>query len=994
MEETSSNGKVEEFRARALNPHTHPVTRGGAENDDIYFQGREAQNEHLNKIVDIACKYFEKVSALTGRHYAPFTYEGAKDATKVIIAMGSVTETALEVVNDLTKKGEKVGLIKVHLYRPFSAKHLLSALPETCKEIAVLDRTKEAGAIGEPLYEDVVSALKLVGKEGIKVIGGRYGLSSKDTQPKHIKSVYDFMLSGKEFHGFTVGINDDVTHLSIPVDETYEIAHSYTSCLFYGLGSDGTVGANKSSVKIIGDATHQYAQAYFAYDSRKSGGVTRSHLRFGKEPIHSTYYVEHADFISCSLDTYVFRFDMLKNLKNGGTFLLNTDMDDEKLIASLPNRVKYQLATKKAKFYVIDANKIALEVGMGRHTNTILQSAFFYLNPQIMPYDEANKWMKKLAEKTYSRKGQEIVELNYKAIDKGTEGLREVKVDQSWINLPFNRERASIGEEYFDTYVDHVNTLDGNDIPVSKFTEFELLDGTMEENITYKEKRSIADRVPEWNKDYCIQCNQCAFVCPHATIRPFLLTDEEVKNGPEGLAEVTKPAIGSPKVTGMKFIIQVSPMNCVGCGLCVNECMANKTAKRLGNDHFALKMVEAKSQFDKEKYAEYLYKHTEYKSDIFPTTTVKGVGFLMPYMEISGACAGCGETPYYRLLSQLFGKDMLVANATGCSSIYSGSTPLTPFVTDKKGNGVAWANSLFEDNAEYGYGMRLATNYKLMQICRILEAGLNSETVEGTLKETIKSYLANIKNKEEVRKIVPTLVKEVKESKDKAIKEVLEFERDLIDKSVWIIGGDGWAYDIGYGGLDHVLASEDDVNIMCLDTEVYSNTGGQSSKSSQTGSIAQFTASGKKTRKKNLALMAMSYGNVYVAQIALGANPMKAIQAMKEAESYNGPSLIICYAPCINQGIKGGLVNSIETEKEAVECGYFTTFRYDPRKGENALELDCKEPDFTKFREFILKETRYSQLPKVNPEHYEELFTKSEEAAKERWMRIKRFGGK
>ena len=986
--------KVEEFRARALNPHTHPVTRGGAENDDIYFQGREAQNEHLNKVIDIACKYFEKVSALTGRHYAPFTYEGAKDATKVIIAMGSVTETALEVVNDLTKKGEKVGLIKVHLYRPFSAKHLLSVLPETCKEIAVLDRTKEAGAIGEPLYEDVVSALKLVGKEGIKVIGGRYGLSSKDTQPKHIKSVYDFMLSGKEFHGFTAGINDDVTHLSIPVDETYEIAHSYTSCLFYGLGSDGTVGANKSSVKIIGDATHQYAQAYFAYDSRKSGGVTRSHLRFGKEPIHSTYYVEHADFISCSLDTYVFRFDMLKNLKNGGTFLLNTDMDDEKLIASLPNRVKYQLATKKAKFYVIDANKIALEVGMGRHTNTILQSAFFYLNPQIMPYDEANKWMKKLAEKTYSRKGQEIVELNYKAIDKGTEGLREVKVDPSWINLPFNRERASIGEEYFDTYVDHVNTLDGNDIPVSKFTEFELLDGTMEENITYKEKRSIADRVPEWNKDYCIQCNQCAFVCPHATIRPFLLTDEEVKNGPEGLAEVTKPAIGSPKVTGMKFIIQVSPMNCVGCGLCVNECMANKTAKRLGNDHFALKMVEAKSQFDKEKYAEYLYKHTEYKSDIFPTTTVKGVGFLMPYMEISGACAGCGETPYYRLLSQLFGKDMLVANATGCSSIYSGSTPLTPFVTDKKGNGVAWANSLFEDNAEYGYGMRLATNYKLMQICRILEAGLNSETVEGTLKETIKSYLANIKNKEEARKIVPTLVKEVKDSKDKAIKEVLEYERDLIDKSVWIIGGDGWAYDIGYGGLDHVLASEDDVNIMCLDTEVYSNTGGQSSKSSQTGSIAQFTASGKKTRKKNLALMAMSYGNVYVAQIALGANPMKAIQAMKEAESYNGPSLIICYAPCINQGIKGGLVNSIETEKEAVECGYFTTFRYDPRKGENALELDCKEPDFTKFREFILKETRYSQLPKVNPEHYEELFTKSEEAAKERWMRIKRFGGK
>ena len=987
--------KVEEFRARALNPHTHPVTRGGAENDDIYFQGREAQNEHYNNIIDIADEYFKKVSALTGRTYAPFVYVGDPKATKVIIAMGSVTETALEVVNDLNKKGEHVGLIKVHLYRPFSAKHLVSVLPGTCQEIAVLDRTKEAGAIGEPLFEDVVAALKEMGKGDLKVIGGRYGLSSKDTQPKHIKAVYDIMLTGKEFHNFTIGINDDVTHLSLPVDETYEIAHNYTSCLFYGLGSDGTVGANKSSIKIIGDATHQYAQAYFAYDSRKSGGVTRSHLRFGKEPIHSTYYVEHADFISCSLDTYVFRFDMLKNLKNGGTFLLNTDMDDETLIKSLPNRVKYQLASKKAKFYVIDANKIALETNMGRHTNTILQSAFFYLNPQIMPYDEANKWMKKLAEKTYARKGEEVVKNNFNAIDKGTEGLREVKIDPSWLKLPFNRERASIGEEYFDTYVDYVNTLDGNDIPVSKFTQYELLDGTMEENITYKEKRSIADRVPEWNKEYCIQCNQCAFVCPHATIRPFLLTDEEVKNGPEGLAEAVKPAVGSPKVTGMKFIIQVSPMNCVGCGLCVNECMANKTAKRLGNDHFALKMVEAKSQFEKEKYATYLYKHTEYKSDIFPTTTVKGVGFLMPYMEVSGACAGCGETPYYRLLSQLFGKDMLVANATGCSSIYSGSTPLTPFVTDKNGNGVAWANSLFEDNAEYGYGMRLATNYKLMQICRILEAALNSETVEGTLKETIKTYLANIKNKDEARKIVPTLVKEVKESKDEAVKEVLEYERDLIDKSVWIIGGDGWAYDIGYGGLDHVLASEDDVNIMCLDTEVYSNTGGQSSKSSQTGSIAQFTASGKKTKKKNLALMAMSYGNVYVAQIALGASPMKAIQALKEAESYNGPSLIICYAPCINQGIKGGLVNSIETEKEAVECGYFTTFRYDPRKGEeNALQIDCKEPDFTKFREFILKETRYSQLPKVNPEHYEELFEKSEQAAKERWARIKRFGGK
>ena len=987
--------KVEEFRQRALNPHTHPVTRGGAENDDIYFQGREAQNAHFNKVIDIADKYLKEATRLTGRTYAPFVYVGDPEATKVIVAMGSVTETALEVIEDLKAKGEKVGMVKVHLYRPFSSKHLVSVLPKTVKEIAVLDRTKEMGAVGEPLYEDVVSALKLEGINDIKVIGGRYGLSSRDTQPKHVKSVYDFMLSGKEFHNFTVGINDDVTHLSIPVDEEYEIAHNYTSCLFYGLGSDGTVGANKSSIKIIGDATHQYAQAYFAYDSRKSGGVTRSHLRFGKEPIHSTYYVEHANFISSSLDTYLFRFDMLKNLKKGGTFLLNTDMDNETLIASLPNRVKYQLASKGAKFYVIDANKIALEIGMGRHTNTILQSAFFYLNPQIMPYDEANKWMKKLAEKTYSRKGEEIVKLNFTAIDKGTEGLREVAVDPAWVNLPFNRERSTIGDEYFDTYVDHVGTLDGYDLPVSKFTEFELLDGTMEENITFKEKRSIADRVPEWNKDYCIQCNQCAFVCPHATIRPFLLTDEEIANGPAKLKDLVKPAMGGPAVKDLKFLIQVSPMNCVGCGLCVNECMANKTAKKVGNDHFALKMVEAKSQFEKEELAEYLYKHTEYKSDKFPTNSVKGVGFMMPYMEISGACAGCGETPYYRLLSQLFGKDMLVANATGCSSIYSGSTPLTPFVTDKNGEGVAWANSLFEDNAEYGYGMRLATDYKLMQISHILTAALERDTVEAELKETINAYLANIKNREECRKIIPTLVAGVKASKDEEVKAVLKMERDLLDKSVWIIGGDGWSYDIGYGGLDHVLASEDDINVMVLDTEVYSNTGGQSSKSSQTGSIAQFTASGKKTRKKNLALMAMSYGTVYVAQIALGANPMKAIQAFKEAESYNGPSLIICYAPCINQGIKGGLVNSIATEKAAVECGYFTTFRYDPRKveaGKPGLELDCKEPDFDKFREFILKETRYAQLPKVNPEHYEELFTKSQNAAKDRWERIKKFG--
>ena len=980
--------KVNEFRARALNPHAHSVTRGGAENDDIYFQGREAQNEHYNKVIEIAEKYFKKISKITGRNYAPFTYYGDPKAKFVIVAMGSVTETTIEVIDELVKEGRSVGLVKVHLYRPFSAVHLSRALPRSTKRVAVLDRTKEMGAAGEPLYLDVVAALKQVGRKNIEVFGGRYGLSSKDTQPKHIKSVYDF-LEANPFHGFTVGINDDVTHLSIPVDEKFHVKANYTSCLFYGLGSDGTVSANKSSIKIIGDATHQYAQAYFQYDSRKAGGVTRSHLRFGKDPIRSTYYVENADFISCSLDTYVLKFDMLKNLKDGGTFLLNTDMSDEQLAKSLPNRVKHQLATKHIKFYVIDANKIASEIGMGRHTNTILQASFFYLNQNIMPYAEANEWMKKFAKKTYAKKGEEVVQLNYRAIDAGTEGLREVKVDPEWANLPSVRVRENTGDEYFDSYVNVIGTLDGDTLPVSKFKEFELLDGTMKNDITFKEKRSIADRVPVWNSKDCIQCNNCAFVCPHATIRPFLLNEEELAAAPSIVKDDTLVAMG---VKGLKFRIQVSPKNCVGCGLCVSECMANKAGKK------ALYMAEAKSQFGQEEGADYLYKHVTYKADALPEalqSTVKGVGFLMPYMETSGACAGCGETPYYRLISQLFGKDMLVANATGCSSIYSGSTPLTPFCTDKNNEGVAWANSLFEDNAEFGYGMRAATDYKLGQIVAILEPALTRRGVSKELKVAIRSYLENIKNKKEARKIIPHLIELVKESKDKQIKAILPYEKDMLDKSVWIIGGDGWSYDIGYGGLDHVIANDDDVNIMVLDTEVYSNTGGQSSKSSQTGSIAKFTASGKTGEKKNLALIAMSYGHVYVAQVSLGANPAKAIQAFKEAESFNGPSLVICYAPCANHGIKGGLSNSMKVEKKAVECGYFTTFRYDPRNialGKPALTLDCKEPDFSKFREFVMGETRFSQLPVVNPKHAEELLQKSERCAKERWERIKKFG--
>jgi pyruvate-ferredoxin/flavodoxin oxidoreductase len=992
--------KVEEFRKRALNPHTHAVTRGGAENDDIYFQAREAQNAHVDHVIEVAEKYFKEATRLTGRPYAPFVYEGDPKADKVIIAMGSVCETAEEVVKELSAKGEKVGLVKVHLYRPFSSKLLSKAIPASVKKIAVLDRTKEPGSEGEPLYLDVVAAMVKEGRKFDCILGGRYGLSSKDTQPYCVKSVYDFLDAKKHWTGFTVGIEDDVTHLSVPLDTAFAVPHNYTSCLFYGLGSDGTVSANKSSIKIIGDATHQYAQAYFQYDSRKAGGVTRSHLRFGKEPIHSEYYVKNADFISCSLDTYIMRFDIIANLKEGGTFLLNTDMDDATLYKVMPNRMKHLLAEKHAKFYVIDANKLAAQIGMGRHTNTTLQAAFFYLSQQIMPYKDAETWMKHFAEKSYAKKGQAVVELNYKAIDAGPAGLREVKVDPTWVNLSVKKvaSKADSEDTYFDEYVDTIDKLDGDELPTSEFLKYELEDGTMEPNITFRQHRAIADMVPVWDPNFCIECNQCAFVCPHATIRPFLINEDELKAAPEIVKTALKdPMPALPGTKGLKFRIQVSSMNCVGCGLCASECLGNKAqlAKDPKTKNLALKMVEAKSQFAQQDGADYLYKKTTYKSGIYPLNTVKGVGFMMPYMEVSGACAGCGEAPYYRLVTQLFGQDMLVANATGCSSIYCGSTPLTPFTTNAQKEGPAWANSLFEDNAEYGFGMRIASDYKMMQIVRILNAAKAADDVEPELKALIDKYFAVIKNREEARKIIPDLVKAVEASKNAAVKELKEYYRDLLDKSVWIIGGDGWSFDIGYGGLDHVLANEADVNVLVLDTEMYSNTGGQASKSSQTGSINKFTASGKKEAKKNLALMAMSYGHVYVAQIALGANPMKAIQALKEAESYNGPSLVICYCPCANQGIKGGLTNSIKEEKDAVACGYFTTFRYDPRlvaQGKPGLQLDCPEPDFTKIRDFVMHETRFSQLPIVNPEHAEELLTKCQKYAEDRWAAIKKFG--
>ncbi|MCR1961906.1 pyruvate-ferredoxin/flavodoxin oxidoreductase [Thomasclavelia cocleata] len=968
------------YKKNAMNPHTNPIERGGAENDDIYFQGREAQNKHYDAVVDVVADYMNKISEITGREYAPFTYYGAADASRVIVAMGSVTETIKETIDEMNRRGDCVGLIKVHLYRPFSAKYLLNVLPSTVEKVAVLDRTKEMGATGEPLYLDVVSVLKDV--DHVKtIIGGRYGMGSKDTTPRQIKAVYDHLLEDDPFTSFTIGINDDVTHLSLKEDPTFHVDADYTACLFYGLGSDGTVSANKSSIKIIGDHTDLYSQAYFAYDSKKAGGATRSNLRFGNTPIRATYYVNNADFISCSLDNYVIKYDMLKNLKDAGTFLLNTEFSKEEIVDYLPNRVKKQLADKKAKFYIINANKIAGEIGMGRRTNTILQSAFFALNPQILPIDKAVEYMKEMAKKTYSKKGDAIVQLNYKAIDAGKDAIEEVAVDASWSDLTVTTTRSVTGDEHFDEFVSVINSLDGYDLPVSAFMD--KLDGSMQSGIAIKEKRAIATEVPRWKKENCIQCNNCVMVCPHATIRAFLLDEEEMANLPENIGDDILVPMGKD-MGGLVYRIQVSPDNCVGCGLCVTECPGKKGEK-------ALEMVPVKEELKHAKLADYMYEHVSYKTDKYPLTTVKGVGFMRPYFEVSGACGGCGETPYYRLASQLFGKDMMIANATGCSSIYSGSTPSTPCNIDKDGQGPAWANSLFEDNAEFGFGMKLAENYKANHLLSVIDA--NKADCEPELKELLEEYIASKGNREQERTIVDKMLPLIIASKNEGIKELLGQEGDLVSKSQWIIGGDGWAYDIGYGGVDHVLASDQNVNILVLDTEVYSNTGGQSSKSSQAGSIAKFTAGGKTVAKKDLAQIAMAYGHVYVAQVAMGANPMQTIKAFKEAESYNGPSLIIAYSPCMEHGIKGGLSNHQKQQKDAVACGYFNLLRYDPRledAGKNPLQLDSKEPDFNKFKDFLLSENRFAQLSKINPEHVEELMEKCLADAKKRRARLDR----
>ena len=966
------------FKDNALNPHGNPVTRGGAENDDIFFQGREAQNEHYNKIPDMVADYMKAVSEHTGREYAPFTYYGDPNADRIIVAMGSVTECIKETIDTMSKAGEKIGLIKVHLYRPFSVKYLTNVLPASVKKIAVLDRTKEMGA-REPLYLDVLDALK--GKD-VEIIGGRYGMGSKDTTPAQIKAVYDELKKDAPKAEFTIGIVDDVTNLSLAADDDFHVDADYTSCLFWGLGSDGTVSANKNSIKIIGDNTDMYAQAYFAYDSKKAGGVTRSHLRFGKSPIRSTYYINNANFISCSLDSYMFKYDLLRSLKKGGTFLLNTTFSKEEIVNQMPNRMKVQLAKKEAKFYIIDATKIAGEIGMGRRTNTILQSAFFALNEQIMPYNEAVDLMKKMAKKSYGKKGDEVVQLNYKAIDAGKDGLSEVVVDAAWAELAYKKTHTLTGDEYYDNHVAVINRLEGYDMPVSAFTKYNLLDGSMRNNVAFKEKRTIATEVPTWIPENCIQCGFCSFVCPHATIRPFMLNEEEVKNAPMEFKSI--PAMGKG-CEEFQYRIQVSPDNCVGCGLCVVECPGKGGNK-------ALAMVDIKEKLDQAPLADYLYKETEPKLGYNKVNMVKESQFMTPYFEVSGACPGCGETPYYKLASQLFGKDMLIANATGCSSIYCGSTPSTPFVTDANNEGVAWANSLFEDNAEYGYGMALANTFKQARILELMEN--NMDKVEPELKAAFEKYREVNGNREEERELKANLVSLIKASKNEEVKELLEHERDLVSKSIWIVGGDGWAYDIGYGGLDHVLANDLNVNILVLDTEVYSNTGGQSSKSSQASSIAKFAAGGKPTAKKDLGQIAMAYGHVYVASIAMGASKPQTIKAFTEAESYDGPSLIIAYSPCIEHGIKGGLSGQIKEQQAAVACGYTTLYRYDPRNEEKPLTIDSKAPDFEKFHDFLMHENRFAQLPKIAGEDgAAAAFAKAKKDAMRRYDRLVKLAG-
>jgi len=976
LEKLLDKDALQRFRDNALNPE-HPVQRGTAQNPDIFFQAKEAINKFYEPIPDMVNSYMAEISKLTGREYKPFTYYGAPDAENIIVAMGSVTDTTKEVIDYLRAKGEKVGLISVHLYRPFSSKYFFDVFPKSVNKITVLNMTKEAGAPGEPLYLDV-KEMFYDRPERPLIIGGRYGLSSKDTTPSQVLSVFENMKLKEPKNHFTVGIVDDVTFTSLPVLPEIHVALPGTySAKFYGLGSDGTVGANKNSIKIIGETTDKYCQAYFAYDSKKSGGITTSHLRFGDKPIRSPYLVNTPDFVACHVPSYLDKYDMLKGLKTGGTFLLNSIWDTEETKKRLPDHMKKYLAENKINFYIINATAIAEEIGLGTRTNTIMQAAFFKV-ANVIPYAQAEKEMKKFIYKSYGKKGENVVNMNYAAVDKGTE-VHKIEVPAEWANIKITSEKDTRNiPDFVRNIMEPMNAMKGDDLPVSAFIGRE--DGTFPSGTSMYEKRGIAVNVPEWQPDQCIQCNQCSYVCPHAAIRPFLLTEEEVKNAPEG----TKTIQGIPGVLKQyRFKIQVSVYDCTGCSNCADVCPSKNKA---------LIMKPLETQLAEVDRWTYMHEKVGYKDTIVDKfVNVKNSQFSQPLFEFSGACAGCGETPYIKAITQLYGDRMIVANATGCTSIVGGSAPCMPYTHNKDGHGPAWANSLFEDNAEYGLGLSLGVNKLRARIAlRMKEA---DGTVNADTKAAFDEWLAGMFKAEASRAASAKVIAACEKDKSEVAKEILSLKQYLIKKSHWIFGGDGWAYDIGYGGLDHVIATGEDVNILVLDTEVYSNTGGQASKSTPAGAVAKFAASGKKIRKKDLGQMAMSYGYVYVAQVAMGASNSQYLKAIKEAEAFPGPSLIIAYAPCINHGLRDGMGKSQAQEKAAVEAGYWHLYRYNPQleaEGKNPFVLDSKEPDWSKFQAFLNSEVRYTSLIKAFPDEAEILFKAAEENAKWRYNGYKR----
>lgn len=969
---------INEFRSRALNPE-HPTLRGTAQNPDIYFQGREASNKFYQKVPDIVENYMREIEKITGRAYHPFDYYGANDAENIIIAMGSVCDTIDETIDYLSTKGEKVGVVKVRLYRPFCDSYLMKAIPSTVKKIAVLDRTKEPGSIGEPLYLDVCKAF--YNKESKPtIVGGRYGLGSKDTTPSQIVAVYNNLKESNPKDGFTVGIVDDVTFTSLPEAEAVDTTPEGTiSCKFWGLGSDGTVGANKTAVKIIGDNTDLYAQAYFSYDSKKSGGSTISHLRFGKQMIKSPYLITNADYIACHNKSFIFNFDVLKGLKKNGSFVLNCPWKQEELDEKLPAFMKRYIAENNINFYTIDAVSIAQSIGLGGRINMIMQSAFFKLS-NVIPVDDAVAHLKKSVEKSYGRKGQNIVDMNKAAIDKGIEVLHKVEIPASWKSAEDEINDNKSEPDFIKEIQRPMARHEGDELPVSSFNGME--DGTFPLGTTSYEKRGIAVKIPQWQIDKCIQCNQCSFICPHSVIRPYLINEQEKAKAPSGFE--SKKAVGKD-LEGLEYRIQISPLDCTGCGNCADICPAPGKA---------LVMENADQEIERQSENWEFGLTIEQKDKLLDPKSLKGSQFTRPLLEFHGACPGCGEPAYIKLLTQLFGDRMMIANATGCSSIWGGSAPAIPYSTNSKGKGPSWGNSLFEDNAEYGFGMYLAVKQIRENLIELIQQALESN-ISSELKEAFNNWLTWMedgdKSKEASVKILDILEKENNQNNG-IIAKILEKKDYLVKKSQWIIGGDGWAYDIGYGGVDHVIASGEDVNIFVMDTEIYSNTGGQASKSTQTGQVAKFTAMGKKVRKKDLGMMAMSYRHVYVAQIALGSNMNHAIKAISEAEAYNGPSLIIAYAPCISHGIKSGMGTTLAEEKRAVESGYWHLYRYNPMldmEGKNPFVLDSKEPS-KPFKEFINGEVRYSSLKTIFPHIAEKAFDKAEEHAKEKYNTYKK----